>query len=133
MNTLLVVDASSIVMLLTEPSTSAQQVADRVAGSQPHAPDHLPVEVTNVIRRYRKASLLTATEARLTLDAFWAIPIELWPLEVLRERVWELGDNLTAYDAAYVALAERLDAPLLTADARIARAPGPRCVIEVAG
>jgi predicted nucleic acid-binding protein len=50
----------------------------------------------------------------------------LWP------RAWELRTNLSAYDAPYVALAEQLDAPLLTADARLAKAPGPRCVVEVA-
>ncbi len=77
--------------------------------------------------------MLTSAEAQLALDAFWALPIALWPLEVVRARVWELEDNLSSYDAAYVALAEHLGAPLLTGDARIGRAPGPRCAIEVVG
>jgi predicted nucleic acid-binding protein len=127
----LVVDASAIVVLLIEPGTLGDRVGARLAGCDIHAPDHLPVEVTNVIRRHRNAGMLAATEAQLAVEGFWELPITLWPLEVVRSRVWELGENLSSYDAAYVALAERLDAPLLTGDARISRAPGPRCVIEV--
>jgi len=95
------------------------------------APDLLAYEVTNVLRRQRNAGRLSDAEARLALDAFRALPIELWPYAVLADRVWSLGANLSAYDAAYVALAERLDAVLLTADARIAGAPGVRCAVEV--
>lgn len=127
----LVVDASAIVALLIEPGEIGERIGRRLAGSQPHAPDHLPVEVANVIRRRRNARLLTTAEARLALEDFWSLPIVLWPFEVLRSRAWELGENLSSYDAAYVALAEQLQAPLLTGDARIGRAPGPGCVIEL--
>jgi predicted nucleic acid-binding protein len=62
-----------------------------------------------------------------------ALPIERVPHTALLERAWALRHNLTPYDAAYVALAEALGAPLLTADRRLARASGPRCAVELAG
>ena len=74
---------------------------------------------------------LTDAEALLALHELWALPIELWPQESVSERVWELGHNLTSYDASYVAIAEEIDATLLTADARLSRAPGLRCVVDV--
>jgi predicted nucleic acid-binding protein len=58
------------------------------------------------------------------------LPVELWPYAPLAERVWELRENITSYDASYVALAELLDTTLVTIDGRLAKAPGPRCRIE---
>lgn len=126
------VDASALVGLLIDPSLSGV-IADRLSSSQLHAPDHLPVELSNVLRRLRNAGDLGETGARLALDGFWRLPIQLWPYESLHERSWQLGHNLSSYDAAYVALAERLGAPLLTLDARLSRASGPTCAIEVVG
>lgn len=91
----------------------------------------LPYEVSNVLRRRRNAGLLSDGEARIALDALRRLPVELWPFEAFGERAWTLGANLSTYDATYVALAERLDALLVTGDARVARAPGMRCTIEV--
>ena len=59
------------------------------------------------------------------------LPIELWPYEVIAARAWELRANLTSYDASCVAVAELLDAPLITLDQRMSRAPGLRCTVEV--
>ena len=84
-----------------------------------------------MLRRRRNRGHLSDGEAALAFQGFWTLPIQLWPLQVLADRTWQLGHNLSSYDAAYVALAEHLHAPLLTADARLARASGPTCAIEV--
>jgi predicted nucleic acid-binding protein len=126
-----VVDASAVVVLLIDPGDAGERVARRLAGRTVAAPDLLPHEVTNVLRRLRNAGRLSEAESRLALDGLHALSVELWPQAILAERVWLLGANLSAYDAAYVALAEQLDAVLLTADARITRAPGVRCAVEV--
>ena len=126
-----VVDASIVIATLIDPSEAADELVQRLKGTRLHAPDHLPVEVTNVLRRRRNAGSLTETEARLAIDGLWCLPLQYWPFEALASRAWQLGNNVSAYDAAYVALAESLDAPLLTADARLARAPGTTCAIEL--
>lgn len=127
----IVVDASAVLAMLVVNDTAFDPIASRLASARLHAPDHLPVEVTNVLRRRRNAGILSEVEARFAFDAFLRLPTQLWPLESLAVRVWELGHNLTSYDAAYVAIAEHLSAPLITADARLSRASGPRCAIEV--
>lgn len=129
----LVVDASLVVSVLIESGSAAARIVDRLADSRVHAPNHLWVEVSNVLRRRRNAGQLSAAESRIAFDGLWMLPIESWPLEVLSERVWELGANVTSYDAAYVALAEHIDAPLLTLDVRLSRAAGPKCLFEVFG
>ena len=126
-----VLDASAALLLLIDPGAAGEHVAARLDGASVVAPDLLPYEVGNVLRRHRNAGRLSETEARLALDGFHALSIALWSHALLADRVWSLGANLSAYDAAYVALAERLGAVLLTADARIAGAPGVTCTIEV--
>ncbi|MDQ0372454.1 type II toxin-antitoxin system VapC family toxin [Cellulomonas humilata] len=126
-----VLDASAAVALLIDPGPAGEQVAARLDGASVVAPDLLPYEVTNVLRRQRNAGRLSDTEARLALEGLHTLSIDLWPHAVLTDRIWCLGANLSAYDAAYVALAERLGAVLLTADARIAGAPGITCPVEV--
>jgi predicted nucleic acid-binding protein len=127
----LVVDASVVVTLLIDPGTQGEALAKRLDSAQAHAPAHLPVEVTNVLRRLRNKGTLSESEALLALRGYWSLPIELWPQETISGRTWELGQNLTAYDAAYVAIAEAIGGPLLTADARLSRAPGAKRAIEV--
>lgn len=127
------VDASVVIDLLIDPGSTARSLADRIAATSVHAPDHLAIEVANVLRRRRNRGLLSEGEATLAFQGLWRLPMQLWGLEVLASRTWQLGHNLSSYDAAYVALAEHLDAPLLTLDARLARASGPTCVIEVFG
>ncbi len=80
-----------------------------------------------------RAGRLDARRAALALEDLDALPIYRAPHRRLLLRCWELRDNLTIYDAAYVALAELLDAELLTSDRRLARSAGPRCHIEVVG
>ncbi|UNX54565.1 type II toxin-antitoxin system VapC family toxin [Georgenia sp. TF02-10] len=124
-------DASAVLMLLIEPGTRGETAAGRLSGSNLAVPSLLPYEVANVLRRRRRAGLLSDTEARLAFDAASSLPVETWPFDAVAERVWALGTNLSAYDASYVALAELLDAVLVTADRRIAAAPGLRCRVDV--
>jgi predicted nucleic acid-binding protein len=126
-----VIDASALITLLIDPGEPGEMLAARLENTELHAPDHLPVEVTNVLRRLRQARSLSEIEARLAVDGLWALPVQLWPFETIAARAWELGANVSSYDAAYVALAERLDAVLITGDARLSRASGPRCPIEL--
>ena len=120
-----------MVALLIDSDERGEAIADRLAGSRLHAPAHLPIEVTSALRRLRFAGELADTEAVLALRGFWSLAIELWPQESISDRTWELGENLTPYDAAYVAVAERIGGALLTADVRMSRAPGIRCPVEV--
>ena len=127
----LVVDASTLLALALGPGPRADAIAAHVAASDLHAPALLPFEIANVLRRQRLAGRLERTEAEQLERALARLPIELWPHEVVADRVRELGDVLTAYDGSYVALAEHLDATLLTTDRRLAAAPGLRCAVVI--
>jgi predicted nucleic acid-binding protein len=96
-----------------------------------HAPHLLDVEVAQVLRRYALAGDVDAERCRAALDDLAALPISRYPHDVLLSRVWDLRANMSAYDAVYVALAEALDAPLLTRDGRLAKAPGHRARVEL--
>ena len=126
-----VLDASAVLTLVLDPGPRGEAVAELLTGGELHAPDLLPYEISNVVRRRRLAGHLTLTEADLARRAALALPVEAWPFAAVADRVWELADALTSSDAAYVALAERLGIPLLTADARLSRAPGPMCEVVI--
>jgi predicted nucleic acid-binding protein len=128
---MVVVDASVVIDLLIDSGETARSIIERLHSTAMHAPDHLTIEVANVLRRRRNRGVLSEGEAALAFQGLMNLPIQLWRLEILANRTWQLGHNLSSYDAAYVALAEHLDAPLLTADARPARASGPTCIVEV--
>jgi predicted nucleic acid-binding protein len=91
----------------------------------------MDVEVTQVLRRFVARGEIEPERARQALEDLADLPLQRYAHDVLLPRVWELRQNLTAYDAVYVALAEVLDAPLLTRDARILRAPGHGARVEV--
>jgi len=95
------------------------------------APELLVLEVAGALRNRVRRSEVALVDANQALTRLQRLPIIRHPLLPLLDRVWELRDNLTPYDAAYVALAERLKVPLLTADAGIARAPGLRCKVRL--
>jgi predicted nucleic acid-binding protein len=101
--------------------------------TDPHwaAPTHLLVEVVSVIRGRTLAGKLGPARAREAIDALPTLVIDQVETVDLVERMWQLRDNLTAYDAAYVAAAELLQCPLLTGDIRLAKAPGIRCEIRL--
>lgn len=129
---MIVVDASILLEILLR--TSVGVVAEeRTLGSGEtlHAPYLLDVEVAQVLRRYAVARQVTVERCRAALNDLAAFKVQRYPHEFLLPRIWELRNNLSAYDAAYVALAEELDAVLLTHDRRLAAAPVHRARIEL--
>lgn len=129
----MVLDASAAVeWLLGLPQ--ARAVAERLRGEQAlHAPHLLAVEVAQVVRRDVAAGDLSAPRGRDALADLADLDVALHPHEPLLPTMWRLRSNLTAYDAAYVALALALDVPLLTLDRRIAAAPGHRAMVDLVG
>ncbi|MBK7821973.1 MAG: type II toxin-antitoxin system VapC family toxin [Tessaracoccus sp.] len=124
-----VIDASALLEVVLDPNAGA--LAGRLVGEDLHAPAHVRVEAMNVLRRQRNAGLLSPAQAETAVAAVMAAPLRLWPFESVADRAWGLGENATTYDAAYLALAERLAAPLITHDAKLPRVPGARCAVEV--
>ena len=100
-------------------------------GEPPHAPALIDLEIAQVLRRQVSSGLMTERRGAASLEVWRAFPVLRHGHELLLPRIWALRANLTAYDAAYVALAEALDAPLITIDAKLARAPGHRVRVEV--
>ena len=126
---MIVLDASCVLELLLGSRLGAQ-VAQRIQDQACvlHAPELLDLEVAQVLRRLVRSKVLSEERAHDALVDLCDLDLVRHPHLLLLPRVWELRGNLTAYDAAYVALAELLGAPLLTSDAKLASAPG----IEVA-
>lgn len=96
-----------------------------------HAPHLIDLECAQVIRRLCAGGALSDRRARQALQDLDDLPLVRYPHQPFMPRIWALKDNLSAYDAAYVTLAEVLEAPLLTRDARLARAPGHGAVVEL--
>jgi predicted nucleic acid-binding protein len=129
----IVIDASAIVDYLLEFEPQATWAAGQMAAGEQslHAPYAVDVEVLATFRRGVLGAHFSAARARMALDDFHAVPIRRYPQKPFLERAWELRENLTVPDALYVALAEALEAPLVTTDRRLARAHGPRIEIVV--
>jgi predicted nucleic acid-binding protein len=125
----LVMDASAVVAMLADVGPAGEWATAHVTGAKLAAPDLMPFEAGNILRRHVLAGVLDVSAATLAHADLTALPLDLCPYTALAERAWALRDNLTIYDAAYVALAELLRVPLVTLDARLARATGPRCPI----
>ncbi|MFT4110832.1 type II toxin-antitoxin system VapC family toxin [Propionicimonas sp.] len=130
-STVLVIDASVVAVALLDDGPDGDTVRDRLLGEQLAAPSLIDLEVASVWRGLARAGQLDPRRVALALDDLREIPIQRVEHTSLLARCWELRNNLTLYDAAYVALAEALQAPLLTGDRRLARSTGPRCTIEV--
>jgi len=129
---MIVVDASAVLeVLLRTPAASAVEKWLFDPSHTLHAPDLLDVEVAQVVRRYAANGEIDGERGRAALADLAGLPVHRYPHDFLLPRVWELRGNLTAYDAVYVALAEALDALLLTRDKRLAAAPGHRARIEL--
>lgn len=124
MKGILVVDASVVIATLVVEDERGEAAASRMRGASLVAPDLIGCEVMNSLRRRRAAGRLSDREAQRAFDDWRRLGVEVWPLAAVADRVWEMTGSITVYDAAYVALAELLDAPLLTADRRLAKAPG---------
>jgi predicted nucleic acid-binding protein len=128
----IVVDASAVVELLLG-TAAGHDVARRLEASDflPSAPQLLDAEVAQALRRFARRGEIGPQRGGEALADLALFPLRRYPYHFLLSRMWELCDNLTAYDAAYVALAEALDATLLTRDGRIEKAPGHRARVEV--
>jgi predicted nucleic acid-binding protein len=102
-------------------------------GGEPrfHVPHLIDLEVAQVLRRYVQRGAVGADRAEQALGLFGGFPLERYPHHLFLSRIWELRHDLTAYDAAYVALAESLGAPLLTCDVRLRDASGHSARVEV--
>ena len=128
---MLVVDASVLVHALADAGAGGAQARARLLGQELVAPELVDLEVLAVLRRHVRTGRLAPRDAELALTQLRELPLGRAPHLPLLSRCWELKDNLSAYDAAYVALAEALGVELLTADARLVRAPGIRCAVSV--
>lgn len=130
---MIVVDASALLeVLLGTPAAAAVEAHLFAPGETLHAPHLIDLEAAQVLRRYAAAGEVGAGRARAALDDLAGFPMRRYPHDVLLPRIWGLRGGLTAYDAAYVALAEVLGAPLLTRDRRLAAAPGTRARVVLA-
>jgi len=129
---LIVLDASAVLELLLQ-TTAGARVARRIGAPDEslHVPHLLDVEVAQVLRRYEAAGTLSPAEAEQALADLSCLDINRYAHDPFLSRIWKLRHNLTAYDACYVALAEVLEAPLLTCDARLSRFSGHGAVIEL--
>lgn len=129
---MIVLDASAAVELLLN-TRLGRSVAQRIADPDLtlHAPQLLDLEVAQALRRYVAAGTIDSQRGRRALEYLGELGITRWDHEPLLHRVWALRHNLTAYDAAYAALAEALEAILLTADRRLAAAPGVAAEVEI--
>ncbi|HSR68072.1 MAG TPA: type II toxin-antitoxin system VapC family toxin [Acidobacteriota bacterium] len=129
---MIVLDASVLIELLLA-TRRGRQVADRITSTDIslHAPHLVDLEVAQTIRRCAFNDTITAQRGRLALEHLRQLDLERHPHELYLPRIWELRHNLTAYDAAYVSLAEVLGATLLTGDIRLASAPGVQVKVEM--
>ena len=122
-----VVDASVVVAALIDDGPAGRWAEELLASTPLAAPHLMPVEAANILRLAALAGDVSDDIASLAHADLVALAVDLFPYDVLADRIWELRGAVTTYDGWYVALAESLKAPLATLDARLTRAPGPRC------
>lgn len=124
---MVVVDASAALAALLNDGPARHALG----GEQLHVPHLVDLEVASALRRRVAAQLLGAEAGWTALDGWRRLGMTRYAVHALLDRVWELRDNLSAYDASYVALAELLGCSLLTADGTLGRAPGVRCPVTI--
>ncbi|MFZ0216906.1 MAG: type II toxin-antitoxin system VapC family toxin [Candidatus Dormiibacterota bacterium] len=124
---MIVIDASAALAGLLNDGPARRSLGTE----QLHVPHLIDSEVASVLRRRVLAGEITAHDGWIALDAWRHLGATRYAVHTLLERVWQLRANVSAYDAGYVALAELLDCSLVTADTRLSRAPGTRCVVTV--
>jgi predicted nucleic acid-binding protein len=127
----LVADASVLTSAVAGSDARGVALRRRLEGAQVATPAHLRVEVASALRSHERGGLLSSAAADVAVDHLGRLPLWEVPVHGLLPRAWELRHNVTPYDACYVALAEALRCPLLTADRRLANAPGVQCEVEL--
>ena len=127
---MIVVDASVLAVALGDDGADGERARARLTDEVLAAPELVDLETVSVWRRHVAAKLMTTRRASLAVSDLENLSLQRSPHRPLLKRIWELRNGVTPYDAAYVALAEALDVVLVTADARLARAPAIRCEIE---
>ena len=130
---MIVLDASAAVSIFLNIGPQAARIRQRIVQPEEtlHVPHLFDVEVLHVLRRHTLSGALSESRGRLALRRLSSTRLTRYPHALFVQRIWELRHDLTAYDAAYVALAETLDAPLLTTDRQLAQAPGIRAEVEL--
>ena len=114
---MIVADASILMEVLLRTAIGAEAEKQLFAPGQTiHVPHLTDLEVVQVLRRYSRTTILSSVRARQAIDDYRDLPLNRYPHSVLLSRIWDLRDNFTAYDGAYIALAEALDSPLMTCD-----------------
>ncbi|MDN5917903.1 MAG: type II toxin-antitoxin system VapC family toxin [Pseudonocardia sp.] len=127
-----VIDASALVLALGGKDAASAALRDTFPGTRRHAPHLIDAEVGSVLRSHEQAGLLSPAEAGSALKAGRMLVDHRYPhAGPPADLAWTLRHTVTFYDALYVALAVRLALPLVTADARLARAPGVTCAVEL--
>ena len=126
-----VTDASVLVAVLVDSGREGKWAESAVAEGSLAGPELALAEASNILRRLEQAGKISRLEANSAHRDLLRLDLELFPFAPFADRVWALRNNLTSYDAWYVALAEVLDCPLVTIDRKLSRASGPRCQILV--
>jgi predicted nucleic acid-binding protein len=124
-----VCDASAVAALLLDSGPDGQWVTHTISSGQIAAPALITYETANVIRRHELTGEISPDQAAQAHADLLDLTVELWPYDLLASRAWELRQNLSIYDATYVALAETTNLTLVTLDKRLAKAPGTKCRI----
>lgn len=124
-----VIDASALVATLVDSGSEGEWAEQAIAGGLLLAPELILVETANTLRRLESSGDISRLEANSAFRDLMRLEIELVPFAPFAHRTWELRDNLTSYDAWYVAVAEAFECPLATLDRKLSRAPGPTCRI----
>jgi predicted nucleic acid-binding protein len=127
----IVVDASVLANVVGDDGDDGDRARAALASQDLSAPDLVDVEVVSVLRRRWLAKTMTARRFAAAIEDLAMLPADRYPALPFMPRAYELRANVSAYGATYVALAEHLGCSLLTADARLAAAPGPRCAISL--
>jgi predicted nucleic acid-binding protein len=127
----IVVDASVLANVVGDDGADGDRARAVLIGEELSVPDFVDVEVVSVLRRRWLSKTMTARRFATAVSDLGVLPADRYPALPFMPRAYELRANVSAYDATYVALAEQLNCALVTADRRLAAAPGPRCAMTV--